>query len=91
MGKYGAVSTLDLSLDGTRLLCGHAKGLVRCDCLELWPSLCVSIIKLLYCTVVFTALYAFDSLEVLHSRVEFCTSCDSNVNRNVSMFKQITC
>ena len=29
MGKFGAVSALDLSPDGTRLLCGHAKGLVR--------------------------------------------------------------
>lgn len=28
MGQYGAVSTLDLSADGTRLLCGHAKGLI---------------------------------------------------------------
>lgn len=31
VGQYGAVSTLDLSRDGTRLLCGHAKGLVRID------------------------------------------------------------
>ena len=29
VGQYGAVSTLDLSQDSTRLLCGHAKGLVR--------------------------------------------------------------
>ncbi len=29
VGQYGAVSTLDLSQDGTRLLCGYAKGLVR--------------------------------------------------------------
>ena len=28
VGKYGAVSALDINLDGTRLLCGHAKGLV---------------------------------------------------------------
>lgn len=29
VGQHGAVSTLDLSVDGTRLLCGHSKGLVR--------------------------------------------------------------
>ena len=28
VGQYGAVSTLDLNADGTRLLCGYAKGLV---------------------------------------------------------------
>ena len=28
VGQYGAVSAMDLSKDGTRLLCGHAKGLV---------------------------------------------------------------
>lgn len=28
VGHYGAVSALDISRDGTKLLCGHAKGLV---------------------------------------------------------------
>ncbi|KAL5471029.1 hypothetical protein EMCRGX_G029102 [Ephydatia muelleri] len=28
VGKYGAISTLDMSLDGTRLLCGHGRGLI---------------------------------------------------------------
>ena len=29
VGQYGAVSSLDLNADGTRLLCGYAKGLVH--------------------------------------------------------------
>ncbi len=29
VGQFGAVSCLDINADGSRLLCGYSKGLVR--------------------------------------------------------------
>ena len=40
VGHFGAVSALDINADGTRLLCGYAKGLVWINSLVLYtPSL----------------------------------------------------